>query len=268
MGCRSSKADQQSDSLQTAAWQKTPLVIDGSDSDWVKPLPYFDRREKLGYALSNDRDNLYIRVGTRDPQEQRKIIEGGMTVWINRKGEKEEGESLGIGFPTDSRNDREKNLMASARPDLYKNKQQSLEDLKEYALFGFDKENPVQYFPCGKGNGSGVEVSIDINRNGELVYEAKLPFAAIYPSNTNPLNSRKSIAVGIFLEGVVPRPGERRGGGGGGVSIGGGMGMGSFGSGGGLGLSIGTGSLARIGGGRSSMDKQTRIWQVVDLARH
>src|ERR1035437_4912287 len=102
-GCRSSKSAQQDLASQTAAWQKRPLIIDGSDSDWIKPLPYFDRKEKLSYAVSNDKDNIYLMLSTKDPQEQQKILQGGMTVWINRQAQKDENTAVGIGFPTDSR---------------------------------------------------------------------------------------------------------------------------------------------------------------------
>src|SRR6266567_8773998 len=140
-GCRSSRNDQATSPSQTGSWQQQPVVVDGSDQDWAKPLPFGNRKEKLSYALSNDKDNLYILVSTRSPQEQQKIIEGGMTVWINNQAEKNESTSMGIGFPLDSRKNRDRQLMAQARPDQYKNKPITLDDLKEYSLYGFKSES-------------------------------------------------------------------------------------------------------------------------------
>src|SRR5882724_916977 len=266
-GCSSSRSGQQSGSPGTALWQQTPLVIDGSDSDWVKPLPWYAAKERLAWSLSNDRENIYVLLTVKDPREQQKIIEGGMTVWINTQAEKSDNGALGIGFPTDSRKSRDRSLMAAARPDLYKDKPASLDDLTDYSLFGFDKDEPIATFPYGQSNKEGIEVRIDFNKTGELIYEALIPLRAVFPSNSSGIFAHRSIAIGFVLEGLTPRPGMRQGGSGPDISVGGGIGLGSFGSGGGIGLSIGTGSLGRGGSGNGQLYKQTKVWQILPLAR-
>ena len=265
-GCRSSRNDQATSSSQPGNWQQQPIVIDGSDNDWAKPLPYTDRKEKLSYAVSNDKDNVYILVSTRSPQEQQKIIQGGMTVWVNNQAEKNESTSMGIGFPLDSRKNRDRELMAQARPDLYKDKSITLDDLKEYSLYGFKNES-IENYEYGQNNEEGVQVRIDYNKEGDLIYEASVPLSAIYPQNTSHNFAGKTVAIGIFIEGLPPNTAVRQEGGGGGVSIGGGLGVGSFGSGGGVGLSIGTGSLGRIGGKDRQLYQLSKIWQVMPLGR-
>jgi hypothetical protein len=265
-GCRSLKNDQQTSDSQTAAWQQHPLIIDGSDTDWKKPLPYTDRKEKLSYAISNDRDNIYLMLSTKDQNEQQKILQGGMTIWINSQGEKTESSAVGIAFPTDSRNNHDRNIMAAARPDLYKNKITSLDDLKDYSLYGF-RNDTVGNYEYGQGNEEGVEVKIGYNNAGELVYEALVPFRAVFPRNSR-VAFGKTIAVGFFIEGIPPGPNDRYKGGGSGVSIGGGVGMGSFGGGGGMGISIGTGSIGRVGGrGDRRMYELSKIWRELSLGR-
>ncbi|HWK03251.1 MAG TPA: hypothetical protein VNS58_06450 [Puia sp.] len=265
-GCRSSRNDQAASSSQTGSWQQQPIIIDGSDADWPKPLPYTDRKEKLNYAVSNDRDNVYILVSTRSPQEQQKIIQGGMTVWINNQAEKNESSSMGIGFPLDSRKNRDRELMAQARPGQYKDKGITLDDLKDYSLYSFKNES-IENYEYGQSNEEGVQVRIDYNKEGDLIYEASVPLSSIYPQNTSHNFAGKTVAVGIFIEGLPPDAHVRQDGGGGGVSIGGGLGVGSFGSGGGVGLSIGTGSLGRIGGKDKQLYQLSRIWQVMPLGR-
>lgn len=267
IGCRSSRGDQATSPSETGSWQQRPIVIDGSDSDWTRPLLFSDRKEKLNYTVSNDKDNLYILVSTHSMQEQQKIIQGGMTIWINNQGEKDEAASIGIGFPLDSRKNRERNLMAEARPDRYKDKPITLDDLNEYSLYGF-RNGAIENYQYGQTNDEGVQVRIDYNRNGDLNYEASVPLSTIYPQNTSRNFAGKSLAVGIFIEGLPPDVRVRSDeGGGGGVSIGGGIGVGSFGSGGGVGLSIGTGSLGRIGGRDRQLYQLNKIWQVMPLAR-
>jgi len=266
-GCRSSRSDQSTSPADAGIWQQRPLIVDGMDNDWTKPLPYTDRKEKINYSVSNDGDNVYILLSTRSPQEQQKIIEGGMTVWINSKAEKEESTSVGIGFPLDSHNDRDRQLMAQAQPDKYKNnKPVTLDDLKSYSLYGFSSE--IETYDYGQNNEEHVLVRIDYNKEGALIYEACVPLSIIYPQSSTPNYAGKSIAVGIFIEGLLPNAVvPQEGGGGGGVSIGGGLGVGSFGSGGGVGLSIGTGSLGRIGGKNRQLYELSKIWQVTPVAR-
>jgi hypothetical protein len=268
--CRSSRASQQDSDIQSALWQPLPILVDGQDDDWVKPLPYNESREKISFAVTNDKENIYILLSSKDRMEQQKILQGGITVWLNTKADKDENTAFGINYPMDSRNDRERALMSQARPQDYRNREFMPEDLKGYSLIGFNKDEPIENFESGQTNKEGIVVKIAYNRAGELIYEASVPLAAIYPNYNYSAYSRKRFAVGFFIEGITPPPGMRGGGGGGGgVSIGGGLGMGSFGSGGGVGLSIGTGSLGRIGGGGGNrqLTRQSKIWMVTTLAK-
>lgn len=268
VACRSSKstAAAQQDT-QGVSWQKQPLTIDGSDSDWVKPLPGIESAEKLTYAMTNDADNLYVLISTKDQAEQNKILSGGMTVWINNQGDKTNDEAIGLGFPLDPHSNREKQLMAEARPQVYKDRSAKLDDADEYELYGFSRGEPIQHFNYGDTNSAGVEVRMNYNASGDLVYEAKVPLKAVFSRGNNIHYAGRNVAIGIFIEGIPAPPGSRGGGGGGGgVSIGGGLGFGSFGSGGGVGISIGSGSLARIGGGgKGSPYKPKKIWHVMTL---
>ncbi|MHA4807267.1 hypothetical protein ACX0G9_04150 [Flavitalea flava] len=282
--CRSSRSDQQTTALQTGIWQQQPIFIDGQDGDWTRPLPYTDKKEKLNYSITNDRENIYILLAVKDEIEQQKILQGGMTVWVNGSAEKNESNAVGIGFPTDSRKDHDRRLMEEARgnrgngnvngnsngngrKDEPKEKFATLEDLKDYSLYGFLPDGNVGNYDYGDHNEAEVGVKIGFNKDGEMIYEASIPLKTVFPKNNA---TGKSIAVGFVVEGFPPDANVRqRGGGGGGVSIGGGLGMGSFGSGGGVGLSIGTGSLGRIGGGKKDRQlyEQNKIWQVVPVAR-
>jgi len=254
-----------------STWQRQPLTIDGSDKDWTKPLPYANSSEKINYSVTNDDQYLYILLETKSPQEQQKIIQGGMTVWVNTKADKSEAGAVGIGYPLDTRIDRDRQLMQEAQPDRYKNnKPVTLEDRKDYALYGFTKDSTGSYGYADDDNPQGVKMRMDYSNEGDLVYEAAIPLSTLYPHH-NPSSSyaANSIAVGIFVEGLPPDAQVPRGNGGGGgpeIGVGGGLGFGSFGSGGGLGISIGTGSLIGGGGGRKQLFKSTQSWQVVQLA--
>ena len=275
-GCRSTRADKDSSATPVTTWQYRPIVIDGSDADWVKPLPYYDKKEKVSYSITNDKENLYVLLSAKGEDEQHKTLSGGMTLWINNQAQKANSDALGIGFPTGSRPpSRESSLMQQARPQDYQNQNHRnsvADDLASYSLYGFSKDETVQNFDAGDTNQAGVRVKIGFNSLGELIYEASVPLSSIYPQNGSHNFAGKSLAVGLYIEGIPPgEEGRRRGGGGGGgVSFDGGLGMGSYGSGMGLGMSIGSGAFGG-GGGRGpdrQLFEQTQLWQVVPLARN
>jgi len=267
--CRSSKADHSSSAAGYSNWQTQPLVIDGSDSDWKKPLPYVESSEKLAYAITHDADNLYVLLSTKDPVEQEKIISGGITVWVNSQAEKNNDDAIGIGFPTDLRNNREQQLMSQARPDRYRPQAGSLQDVKSYELYGFSRENPIEHYDLGQDNNEGIKVALNYNATGELIYESMIPLKNVFPRNNQHYYQGKDIAVGIFIEGIPAPRGGRGGGIGGsgvGVGVGGGMGFGGLGgSGVGLGLSLGRSFGGGGGGGNGASYKPKKIWQVVTL---
>ncbi|HEV3325500.1 MAG TPA: hypothetical protein VG052_07830 [Puia sp.] len=269
--CGSSRQSEGSEAPVTAQWQSQPLTIDGADRDWTKPLPHTVREENISYAISNDQQNLYILLSTRSPQEQQKIIQGGMSVWVNTKGDKSNGDAVGIGYPLDERNNADRNLMAEAQPQRYQNnKPVTLEDKRYYALYGFGKDSGIRNYSYGDSNYVGVQMRMDYSNSGDLIYEAAIPLQTLYPGhNPSTPYTTQHLAVGIFIEGLPPSAHVPRQGGGSpvGVGVGGGIGTGGFGSGMGLGLSIGSGAF---GGGRRSnkqMFDEAQIWQTVQLAR-
>ena len=276
-GCSSSRSSESTqpsaEDKGSALWLNQPLTIDGSDKDWPPSLRYSVKEENVRYDIANDGQNLYVLVATKSQQEQQKMIQGGMSVWVNTKADKSNGDAVGIGYPLDAHSDPDHNLMAEAQPQRYQNnKPVTLEDKKLYALYGFNKDSTIQDYTYGDSNSVGVVMRMDYNNSGELIYEASIPLKALYPQyNTSSSYASRSIAVGIFIQGLPPNtrvPGQR-GGGGSGVGVGGGVGMGTggFGSGMGLGLSFSPGGF---GGGRRNSNQllydDAQIWKVVQLA--
>ncbi|HUB59833.1 MAG TPA: hypothetical protein VL978_03965 [Puia sp.] len=279
-GCSSSRQSQGSDksdkSQAKAIWQSKPLTIDGNDQDWVKPLPYVVHEENVNYSISNDQQNLYILLSTSSRQEQQKIIQGGMSVWVNTKGDQSNGDAVGIGYPLDERSDPDRKLMEEAQPQRYQNKPVTLADKRTYSLYGFSKDSTIKNYTYGDSNSVGVIMRLDYNNKGDLIYEASIPLQALYPGHdpATPYTTR-DLAVGIFIQALPPSARiPREGGGGGrpGLGFGVGGGMGGFG-GPGLAMS-GIGMGVGIGGGRGGMGRTNRnlyddaqIWQEVQLAR-
>lgn len=263
LSCSTVRKGQESSLVQNSYWQKDSLTVNGDNADWTNSFTFTDEKTGLSCIVSNDRENLYLLAATANETTIQRILRGGLTVYINNHGVKEEAGAVGISFPTGNRIQRGDKLL-NDRPELQQNKQVALAAVQDYSLFGFPDIKTPENFDYGKSNPMGIQLAIGLNTTGALVYEAAIPLNSIL-SKAAALNpGRASIALGLVLENVPGQPGS--GGRGGGLSIGGGLGFGSFGSGGGLGLSIGTGSLGRIGGG-NRQGKPTKLWKELMLSR-
>jgi hypothetical protein len=249
-GCSSSKNSQQSGIAESTHWQRDSFVIDGSDSGWTKPLAYYDEKQGLYYSVSNDDRNVYITASTQNDATIIRILRGGMTLYINSHGTKDEYGAAGISFPTGNSHGNNDNLLNS-RPGLEQDKNISLRGVEDYSLFGFRTIRAPETFGYGQPNAEGVEVAINISSSKELIYEAKIPLNSFLTRAMMVSLNRKSFAVGFVLESMPAQPGN------GGVSVGGGVGFGSFG-GGSVGLSIGTGAIGDLF--RKKL-KPVKIWK-------
>lgn len=261
--CGSAKNSQESTLVQNSYWQKDSLTVNGDNADWTNSFTFTDEKTGLSCIVSNDRENVYVLAATANETTIQRILRGGLTLYINNHGVKEEAGAAGISFPTGNRIQRGDKLL-NDRPELQQNKQVALAAVQDYSLFGFPDIKTPENFDYGKSNPVGVQLAIGLNATGALVYEAAIPLTSFLTKAAALNPGRASIALGFVLENVPGQPGS--GGRSGGLSIGGGLGFGSFGSGGGVGLSIGTGSLGRIGGG-NRQGKPTKIWKEMMLSR-
>ena len=260
--CGSAGKSSQADLIQPGHWQRNQLRIDGDDLDWLKPLPFTNARENLNYSISNDEGHLYILATSSNESTIQRIIQGGLTVYLNSHGVAIENGAAGISFPTGNMHKKPDNLL-SDRPGYRNNKQLALDAVQDYSLFGFQTIHTPENFDYGIENREAIELGIGFNATGDLIYEAKVPLVAFLTRNEILNSYRHSLAIGFVLEPLPPQQGN--GSGGTGLSIGGGFGMGTFGGGSGIGISIGSGSLGRIGGGRNR--KQVKIWKEILLAK-
>jgi hypothetical protein len=229
-------------------WQAEPITVDGNNKDWPSPYPEYDDKAMLGYAVSNDKENLYITVETGDPATQLKILKNGLTVWIDRKGDKDEVTAINFPIPA-----RDENTTAAAKKDrpsrgqwqqgqgsgqdkqrfeLEDKVRNALIDANEYSLQGFKSCN-LQY-PIMVKDTCGIVVRIGLDADNELVWEAVVPFKTFYfkPEITR-ADKGKPLSVCFETEGMKRPAGQGGGHGGGGgmrpgmsMGMGGGMGMG------------------------------------------
>ena len=58
-------------STYVATYEQSPLTIDGSSSDWATTLDS-KNNNSFSYGISNDNENLYIRININDQSIQKK----------------------------------------------------------------------------------------------------------------------------------------------------------------------------------------------------
>ena len=239
-------------SVYESVYQDTPLNIDGSSSDWTTTLDSKDNNS-FSYGISNDNENLYIRININDQSIQKKLILAGLTVWVDTTGRK--NETFGITCPIKKappKIDRNFKQRTQSTPNWSNNQ------LLEIEFIGLKDQVEIYYL---YDNPYSVEVSIDQDEFKSLYYEMKIPFKSIYSDYSD--ISLKTLSIGLetgALEmpspgsgpvGMSGRPGGMSGGG-----KGGGRSGGMPGGGKGVGRSIGMPNNSSV----TNMTTPTKVW--------
>src|SRR4051812_5036068 len=77
-------------------WATTPIVVDGSPTDWAGPLAPFND-QPLSMAAANDGDSLYLVLTASDPAVRRQILRQGLILWFDGGGK--DKKKFGLKFP-------------------------------------------------------------------------------------------------------------------------------------------------------------------------
>jgi hypothetical protein len=170
--------------LMPGVWQTQPVAIDGDSKDWPSPYPNYDSKSLLAYATSNDRENLYITAETGDLLTQIKILSQGMVVSIDTGGGKDA--TFKIAYPLQNDNDPlELPRTDDGQVHMTKNFGQQLakqaEKANQLSLEGFT--NCGGGYMVAQNNACGIKVMARIDEYKQLVWEAKVPFKALYNRN-------------------------------------------------------------------------------------
>lgn len=231
----------QSDVLH-ARWQANPVVVDGSDQEWDKPLNFYDDESGLLYAISNNTDSLYFTFAVRDIQKMRKMVSSGWSIQLSAKDKKNKIKASLV-FPA-VKLELMGNRGADAMPGLMTKENPMIRAYKlqlgTVAVKGFktDKsEVPLQMQ-------DDINIAVGENHERQLVYEIGIPLEELFGSGFTP--GQQVLTLNVMVNamsrptnggntalggsgGGGGRPGG--GGGGGGMRQGGGMGGGMQGGG-------------------------------------
>lgn len=197
-------------------WQAQPIKIDGDCTDWPSPYPNYDAKAMVAYATSNDAENLYITVQTGDPLTQIKILKQGMAVSIDTGGRKDA--SFTINYPlqndddlselfSQSDGDRKDGTPSHLSRQFDQKLKKSAENSTQYSVEGFGTCSGgylvSQVAPCG------IKVKLSIDEYKQLVWEAEIPFTALYNrKNITEAQAGKPISVCYAVKGFKAPSGK------------------------------------------------------------
>jgi len=266
------------DKKKPGTWQATPIVIDGKGDDWPSPYPLYDSKALIGYATSNDKNYLYITLETGDEYVQTKILKQGLTVWIDTDGKKEQ--DLGIHFPIQDDNDPlttpsgkgskgASGDQSAQSKDLNQKIKRGLSDATQLTLEGFRNCNGG--YLVKEKNPCGITVQVGIDEYKELIWEAAIPFSAIYgKTHIDKRWDGRAISVGFYVKGFKKPASNNDAGAGSGAGGGSGMGGGGGGmggrGGGGRGGSKGGSRATGVPNPRDQLFESTRTWKQFGIA--
>src|SRR6478736_175292 len=73
------------DDMSRARWQSVTMRTDGNDSEWYKPLNFYDESTSLLFAISNDSSNIYFCFTGKDSRKVSKMIKAGWSLKLSSK---------------------------------------------------------------------------------------------------------------------------------------------------------------------------------------
>ncbi|MBD3219034.1 MAG: hypothetical protein GF310_12235 [candidate division Zixibacteria bacterium] len=161
-----------------SVWIDNSITIDGINGDWSEIPVNFYEDEELGFAISNDSDNLYLLLRFTNPEWARTIRMQSIILWIDHDGGKDKVFGLKYNGGPD---------MDKIKADLPESVRKRLEDLppqQKERLEGMMEARPVslevvdnkaeQVVPIDQSGSDGIEVKYGFT-DGFHIYEAKVP---------------------------------------------------------------------------------------------
>lgn len=165
--------------LINTRWAFSPIVADGSLSDWPDSLSMFNEATNLFYGLANDDKNVYLAIRSASKQDLTKILAGGISFSANIEGKKKDAPTVIFPVldrtPGKSRNTRE-------QPEVEERQKQILSRIKDIKVAGFKE---IIDGGISLQNTYGIRASASFDKNNNLVQEIIIPLSLLNLSTIN-----------------------------------------------------------------------------------
>lgn|GEM_PF-4293244 len=173
--------------------------MDGKAGDWPAEGLSRDKTNTIEHGLFLDGSRFIILLRTGSPVMQAKILKAGMTVYLDPEGKKKS--STALLFPLqkpDEEGDVGQGMNMNALRVL------GMARSTDYTLRKFKEGNGT--YKIGETNPAGVLVAMAFDEQGDLVYEASIPFQALFGKPTPEAgDAGKTIDAGYAIN-ALPEP--------------------------------------------------------------
>jgi len=164
-------------------YQSETVSVDGNAGDWTLPLRYSNSEYTLSYNITNDDQNIYLCMLTKDDEMKRRILKAGMTLYFDPKAEKHK--SISLAYPLPNNNRQQVNDEAAL-----------LLNADTYNTTGFLGIENGRY--SSTSNKNGIKLALRIDNDSSLVYEASIPVNLLFKDGLNKKALKKNFSIGII----------------------------------------------------------------------
>ncbi|MES2005066.1 MAG: hypothetical protein V4450_11125 [Bacteroidota bacterium] len=177
-------------------------VTDGNLNEWRPDKFGTDNEPSVQFAVDHDATNIYIAMKVSGMPMQMKIVNGGMKLYLDKKGRKKEG--TGIEFPikkeggeVTGRGGRPGgNAGEGGKPDPKQIKEKMAPSMLFLKTFGFDDQEDKTQLVIQEG---GINIAFDWDEAGNMLIEYQVPVS--YLGTAASLNG-KPVGIGWKIGGA------------------------------------------------------------------
>lgn len=190
--CSSSKAPvtEHEVSLQSTF---SEITVDGRADEWLNVPHDFSEGSTVEFSIANNASHLFILLKVPSVQEQRKILAGGMDVWISADGKKDK--KTGITYPVKGElSDQDPSITVAEKLTVKERHMQMAAQVISMQRYGFI---PVYNSVQSIRQNTGFKASIGWDENDVMIYELTIPFNAFAIDIKN-----KPIKIGFNIHGI------------------------------------------------------------------
>jgi hypothetical protein len=154
-------------------WANSPVVADGSLTDWPDSLTLYNEATNLYYSLANDDKNVYLALRSASKQDLTKILAGGISFSANIEGKKKDHPT--VIFPVLDRTPG-KNRNSKEQPEVDEMQKQILSRIKDIKVAGFKE---IIDGGISLQNTYGIRAAASFDEKNNLIQEIIIPLSLL-----------------------------------------------------------------------------------------
>lgn len=172
-----------------STWLQLTSPEKENNKNWYEGMCY-DSESGIIYGLSNNQENLYIKMKFANSILQQKVMRTGLTVWIDTLGRK--NKQLGLTFPvrSSSNNLQDANNRKPREDEVIRNTQIQIDTalfnskyragMQTMELINYNGDGRVDFLD--NKNEEGITATLRMDEEKMMYYEAEISLKKIFPN--------------------------------------------------------------------------------------